>query len=70
MAEPTPKEKAKESDIVICEACGGHGYNIEVVAECCGNYKDYGCCGIPNQAQIQVKCGNCDNGYLPKIEAL
>jgi hypothetical protein len=48
---------------VICSACGGYGYTIEVEAECCGNYKEYGCCGVPNPVQVQVQC-KCDNGYV------
>jgi hypothetical protein len=48
---------------VICSACGGYGYTIEVEAECCGNYKKYGCCGVPNPVQVQVQC-KCDNGYV------
>ena len=50
----------------ICKFCGGCGYTIEVEAECCGNYKDYGCCGIPNPIQVQVKC-KCGNGYINPI---
>ena len=48
---------------VICSACGGYGYTIEIEAECCGNYKHYGCCGVPNPVQVQVEC-KCDNGYV------
>jgi len=48
---------------VICSACGGYGYTIEIEAECCGNYKKYGCCGVPNPVQVQVQC-KCDNGYV------
>jgi hypothetical protein len=44
---------------VICSACGGYGYTIEVKAECCGNYKEYGCCGVPNPVQVQVESKNC-----------
>jgi hypothetical protein len=47
----------------ICSACGGYGYTIEVEAECCGNYKEYGCCGVPNPVQVQVEC-KCDKGYV------
>ena len=49
--------------VVICSACGGYGYTIEIEAECCGNYKEYGCCGVPNPVQVQVQC-KCDNGYV------
>lgn len=44
----------------ICSICGDSGYTIDVEAECCGNYKSYGCCGVPNPVQVQVQC-NCSN---------
>lgn len=47
----------------ICIACGGYGYTIEIESECCGNYKEYGCCGVPNPVQVQVQC-KCDNGFV------
>lgn len=40
----------------FCDYCMDTGYTIEVEAECCGNYKEYGCCGIPIPAQVQVQC--------------
>jgi hypothetical protein len=48
---------------IICSACGGYGYTIEIEANCCGNYKEYGCCGVPNPVQVQVEC-KCDRGYV------
>jgi hypothetical protein len=54
---------ALDKAAVICSACGGYGYTIEAEPECCGNYKEHGCCGIPNPVQVQVKC-KCDNGYV------
>ena len=53
---------------VICSACEGNGYTIEVEAECCWDadyIERYGsCCGIPNPVQVQVECRKCDNGYV------
>jgi len=49
-----------------CKNCGGCGYTIEVEAECCRNFTDYGCCGIPDPIQVQVKC-NCE--YTFKFQA-
>jgi hypothetical protein len=40
----------------VCELCDGEGYLIEVEAECCLNYTQYGCCGIPSPIQVQVPC--------------
>ncbi len=54
---------ALQQGAVICSACGGYGYTIEIEAECCGNYKEYGCCGVPNPVQVQVEC-KCDKGYV------
>lgn len=48
----------------ICPHCEGYGYTIEVEAQCCGNYKEYGCCGVPEPVQVQVEC-KCDRGYIP-----
>ena len=56
-------EELRKEDDVICPVCGGYGYTIEIEAECCGNYKEYECCGIPNPVQVQVQC-KCDNGYV------
>ena len=53
----------------ICSACGGYGYTIEIEAECCGNYKKYGCCGVPNPVQVQVEC-KCDRGYVQSEHCL
>lgn len=50
---------------VICSVCGGYGYTIEIEAECCGNYKEYGCCGVPNPVEVQVEC-KCDKGFVPR----
>jgi len=51
-----------EKDSNICGNCDGFGYTIEIEAICCGNYKDYGCCGIPEPIQVQVEC-SCDKGF-------
>jgi hypothetical protein len=32
-------------------------FHFETV--CCSNYKEYGCCGVPNPVQVQVECKNC-----------
>ncbi len=58
-----PHNPAFSKGAVICSACGGYGYTIEIEAECCGNYKEYGCCGVPNPVQVQVEC-KCDKGYV------
>jgi len=58
-----PQDPAFLQAAVICSACGGYGYTIEIEAECCGNYKEYGCCGVPNPVQVQVEC-KCDRGYV------
>ena len=66
MSKQTAVEKETKPSClgaVICSACGGYGYTIEIEAECCGNYKEYGCCGVPNPVQVQVQC-KCDNGYV------
>ena len=49
---------------VICSLCDGQGWVVEVEANCCGSYKDYGCCGVPEPIQVQVKC-KCDRGFVP-----
>ena len=47
----------------VCPICGGYGYTIEIEAECCGDFKDFGCCGVPNPIQVQAEC-KCDNGKI------
>lgn len=59
--------KRLETESIICPICDGHGYTVEVQAQCCGNYKEYGCCGIPNPIQVQVEC-KCDKGNIPQKE--
>jgi hypothetical protein len=49
---------------VICNLCEGKGWVVKIEANCCGNYKDYGCCGIPEPIQVQVEC-ECDRGFVP-----
>lgn len=51
----------------VCELCNGEGYLIEVEAECCLNYNQYGCCGIPNSVQVQVPC-KCYYNIEPETE--
>jgi len=60
------KNTEKQCDIhgVMCSVCEGHGWTIEIEANCCGNYKDYGCCGVPEPVQVQVEC-KCDRGFVP-----
>ena len=57
----------KNGDIasVICSLCDGQGWTIEIEAECCGDYREYGCCGVPNPVQVQVEC-KCDKGFVPQ----
>ena len=49
---------------VMCSLCDGNGYTIEVEAECCRNFNDYGCCGVPDPVQVQKQC-YCSGGELP-----
>jgi hypothetical protein len=49
---------------VVCSLCDGNGYTIEVEAECCRNFNDYGCCGVPDPVQVQKQC-YCSGGELP-----
>jgi len=50
---------------VPCPACDGDGFNI--VADCCGNYKSYGCCGIPKP--VRDPCPYCQATGNVTIEA-
>ena len=54
---------------VICSYCEGNGWfiDIEIEAECCGNYGLPSCCGvpIPKQVQVQKECPYCDCGNVP-----
>ena len=63
--EQNLEDKDKELHIggVICSLCDGQGWVVEIEANCCGNYKDYGCCGIPEPIQVQVEC-KCDRGFV------
>ena len=49
---------------VMCSVCEGQGWTIEIEANCCGNYREYGCCGVPEPIQVQVEC-KCDKGCVP-----
>ncbi len=53
---------------IVCPNCDGHGYTIEIEAECCWNadyIERYGsCCGVPNPIQVQKECRLCDYGTI------
>ena len=50
--------------LIECDNCHGDGYTIEVEAECCLDFREYGCCGVPNPVQVQVECHKCQNGII------
>ena len=51
-------ELTEEQMIEACNNCGGAGFTMEIEPVCCGNYKEYGCCGHPNPEWEQTQC-NC-----------